>query len=347
MAIGALRVEQVDTRDDAAMHAAYVIHRAAYTAEHPDDPLPTEPEVLARAAAREESHRLEFWLVREEGRPVATFQLDLPMADNQDLAELDLAVDPPEQGRGLGRAVLAAALDRVSALGRHQVIAQVNEPADGSTNRAMRFAAAAGATRSLGEMRRVLDLTALDLPRLAELRREAEGVSSAYDLVGWTGPCPDDLVDGYAALLGRMSTDAPMGGLDIEAEHWDVARVRERDAIMTAQGRTAVATSARHLDSGALVAYTDVVVTRHDPPNAFQWDTLVHRDHRGHRLGLLVKLANLDRLRATAPQAVRVHTWNADENSHMLAINVAMGFQPAQRESAWRLDLPRSKDSES
>ena len=35
-----------------------------------------------------------------------------------------------------------------------------------------------------------------------------------------------------------------------------------------------------------------------------------------------------------------MHTWNADENTYMIAINEAMGFVVAQRESAWRLDLP-------
>ena len=63
------------------------------------------------------------------------------------------------------------------------------------------------------------------------------------------------------------------------------------------------------------------------------------REHRGHRLGALVKVANLERLLAEAPDARRVHTWNADENTHMNAINDAMGFVPRQRESIWRLDL--------
>src|SRR4029453_2343349 len=103
----------------------------------------------------------------------------------------------------------------------------VNEPADGPPNRAMRFAAAAGATRSLGEVRRALDLTALDTDRLATLRAEAEKASDGYELVSWTNPCPDDLVDDFAALYARMSTDAPLGDLDIEPEHWDADRIRE------------------------------------------------------------------------------------------------------------------------
>ena len=114
--------------------------------------------------------------------------------------------------------------------------------------------------------------------------------------------------------------------------------------MMAGQQRIAVATAARERSSGRLVAYSDLAWTRHDPENAFQWDTLVLREHRGHRLGALVKVAKLERLLAEAPDARRVHTWNADENTHMVAINAAMGFAPAQRESAWRLDLPRQNN---
>jgi GNAT superfamily N-acetyltransferase len=280
-------------------------------------------------------------MLRDGGVPIGVYELELPLADNLDLVELSLAVAPEHQHRGHGRVLLSHALRRIAELGRHQVIASVNEPADGSQNRPMRFAAAAGASRSLGEMRRTLDLRALDLGRLAELRADAERAADGYQLVCWTGPCPDELVDGYAALVARMSTDAPMGGLDIEPEHWDAARIREREQVMATQGRTKVATVARLGSHGPLVAFTDVCTTRHDPANAFQWDTLVLREHRGHRLGALVKLANLQLLRAEAPEALRVHTWNADENTFMVSINEAMGFVPAQRESAWRLDLPR------
>ena len=49
----------------------------------------------------------------------------------------------------------------------------------------------------------------------------------------------------------------------------------------------------------------------------------------------------LELLRREAPQARYLHTWNADDNGYMIAINEQLGFRPAQRESAWRLDLPR------
>ena len=336
-----VQIEQVDVHDEAGVGAHHEVLSAAYHAESPDHPLPTVPEVLALVRSEREAVRTELWLMRVDGRPVGTYRLDLPQLDNTDLVEVELGIHPQHQHRGHGRRLCEHVTQRSRELHRHQIVAEVYEPADGSQNRAMRFAEATGARRSLGEMRRVLDLAVVDRARLAALRAEAESRSQAYQLVAWTGPCPDDLVDGYAALIGRMSTDAPMGDLHIEPEHWDAARVRERDTVMAAQGRLCMATAARLGPDGPLVAYTDIVTTRHDPPNAFQWDTIVLREHRGHRLGALVKVANLERLLVEAPDARRVHTWNADENTYMVAINAAMGFAPAQRESAWRLDLPR------
>ena len=58
-------------------------------------------------------------------------------------------------------------------------------------------------------------------------------------------------------------------------------------------------------------------------------DTLVAKAHRGHRLGMLVKVLNLRRLQKDHPEVELVVTFNAVENDHMLAINVALGFRAA------------------
>jgi hypothetical protein len=69
-----------------------------------------------------------------------------------------------------------------------------------------------------------------------------------------------------------------------------------------------------------------VWVTAGQPHLAIQGDTLVLREHRGHRLGLAVKLANVRALQDELPAVTTVRTWNAESNTHMLAVNQAMGF---------------------
>lgn len=53
----------------------------------------------------------------------------------------------------------------------------------------------------------------------------------------------------------------------------------------------------------------------------------MHPAHRGHRLGLAVKLANLDALADVAPSVRRIFTGNARVNAPMIAVNDLMGFE--------------------
>ena len=54
--------------------------------------------------------------------------------------------------------------------------------------------------------------------------------------------------------------------------------------------------------------------------------TAVTRPHRGHRLGLLVKLAMLEQLAPASRRSSRIITGNTDTNQHMIAINAELGL---------------------
>ncbi len=120
--------------------------------------------------------------------------------------------------------------------------------------------------------------------------------------------------------------EAPIGDLDYEPERWDVARLREEEERARLQGRT-LFTSAALAPDGRLAGHTQLAFSRHRPHRASQWDTLVVRAHRGHRLGLALKVANLRALAAAQPQVERVDTWNAEQNGPMISVNEALGFE--------------------
>jgi hypothetical protein len=61
--------------------------------------------------------------------------------------------------------------------------------------------------------------------------------------------------------------------------------------------------------------------------------------HRGHRLGMRVKLANLEFLRRSRPKVSLINTWNAAINDHMVSINEAIGFRAVDRWREWQLEL--------
>ncbi|WP_448070509.1 hypothetical protein [Georgenia yuyongxinii] len=179
---------------------------------------------------------------------------------------------------------------------------------------------------------------ALPLPDgAAAWRAEAErAAGGGYRLVQWRHHTPEEWLHAIAVLQGRMSTDAPTGGLDLREEAWDAQRVRETDEQITRTGDGYVLTAAEHVPTGELAAFSQIMVPAHRAAVAFQYNTLVRADHRGRRLGQLVKAASLELLVAAAPHVRRVHTWNAGENAYMLAINERLGFARASTERVWQ-----------
>jgi len=168
------------------------------------------------------------------------------------------------------------------------------------------------------------------------LKADAAGkVGDAYRLVGWAGRCPDELVDAFARLRVAMA-DAPTAGLEFEAEHWDAARVREVEQRVAEGGLITLTTVAQHVASGELAGFTELQRFADREDSAFQEDTVVIAAHRGHRLGMWLKTANLRRLAEDWPNVRRIHTWNADENDHMRSINIALGFRSESAESGWQ-----------
>jgi hypothetical protein len=147
---------------------------------------------------------------------------------------------------------------------------------------------------------------------------------------------PDSWLEDRAELQRRMSTDAPLGDLQLEEEDWDAERVRGEYAVVLAMGRRVVETVARHLPTGRLVGYTQVQVSPETPTLGYQQDTLVVREHRGHALGLRLKAANTLAVMEHLPELTAIRTWNADDNAHMLAVNQRLGYAVDAHRREWQ-----------
>ena len=165
---------------------------------------------------------------------------------------------------------------------------------------------------------------------------------AGYELESWTGPTPEDRLADLALLQSRMSTDAPLGEVDYQPEEWDEDRVRDLDARRSADGRVWLTTAVRHIASDHLVGFTELNAAPEPHRPVFNHNTLVLSEHRGHRLGMLIKLENLRRLAELAPGHPAVYTWNAEENRHMLDVNEALGFAPVGYEGSWKKVLKPS-----
>lgn len=282
----------------------------------------------------------------------------IPLEDNTTTANVWIGTRADARGRGIGAALWQHALRQIQGHGRTVVQAWTTfaaEPAAADPNAlraptgsgrvpgldpSTRFAQAAGFTLEQAERHSLLDLP-VDPERLASFRAEAQQRAGAdYVLVHWRDRVPEQWLDSYCALQRSMSTDAPSAGLDWEAEVWTSERVRTSEQSLADQGMHSLVVAALHRPTGELAGYTALEIEAGKPGPVYQGTTIVRAEHRGHRLGMLLKAANLQRLAQEHPDAERVHTWNAEENDHMLSINVALGFRPAGGGAAWQLRLP-------
>ncbi|NEA34093.1 GNAT family N-acetyltransferase [Streptomyces sp. SID13031] len=276
----------------------------------------------------------EIWAVRDDGGRIAgVLYVELPQKDNTNLAALDLGVVPDRRRQGFGTVLARLGEERVAHHGRTVVQCMVHSPL-GEETAGRAFARAHGLTVGISDMHRILQLP-LEESFLEELAAEVAEHHRDYRLVSWQDRCPDDLVDGYAALEGTFLTEAPMGELEVEAEVWDAARVRFREEQARAQGRNSCVTVAIAPD-GTLVGQTELFFPGHDQVNAFQSGTLVARAHRGHRLGLALKARNHLELQRSHTERRILHTWNAEVNTAMNAVNERLGFVPVELTEEWQ-----------
>jgi GNAT superfamily N-acetyltransferase len=316
--------------DDAAMRTDHVAL--------PADPMSELAPVLAGPLSGKD---VELWLAVAEGRDVGCAKLTLALHDNRHVAVLDVVVDPPSRGVGIGRRLVDAMLGRVRELGRTVVQSEVSRPIDAAAEPGAptRLAQSVGATHADTELRRMLDLSEQEPPGLVAALAAAQRKAEGYTIVRWVDHAADaDLAD-LAALMVVMSTDAPHGDLDVEPEIWDAARYRANEADAAARGRRRFAVAAREDATGRLVGFSDIGVNLTVPEVGYQWDTLVHGEHRGHRLGLLMKQANLEQLRSVSPQTRFINTWNGIDNTPMVSVNEALGYRPMEVMEEWQLRL--------
>ena len=289
-----------------------------------------------------------IWVVVVDGSIVGRVGVDIPHEEGSRSAYWLVELLRSHHGRGIGTAAYELVEQAARDHGRTvlQSWAQHTEAPGprleaptgfGSIprDRAARFYLANGYSLEQIERRSDLDLreSAADIDRLLA---EAEKAAVGYRVVQWMAPTPEEYREGFAWMKSRMSTDAPAAGMEFDEQVWDADRVERHDSRWIDAGMTAQVTAAQHIESGRLVAFNELVIGADRTRPTHQEDTLVLKEHRGHKLGQLVKCAGLASWRTVAPDSPKGITYNAEENRPMLDINEAIGFRPVAYEGAWK-----------
>lgn len=336
--------------DEAGLFRSFVdVRNEIYREINGDADEDVLPEQLRAALADETDELMRRWLIVDEGSVVGRIGLDLPLEEGSHIAFWLVELLEHVWGRGIGHAALEFAEQWAHAHGRTVLQSGATHPERtgprlpsptgyGSVPRdhAARFFLRHGYTLQQVERYSALPLDAGTYAQVARLLDDARRAAAGYRVVQWCIPTPPEHAAGYAWMKSRMITDTPSAAIEYDEEVWDAARLARHEEPYLSAGVTMQVTAARDEASGQLVAFNELVTGTSPGSAGHQQDTLVLKEHRGHRLGMLVKCAGLLSWRDIAPDSPRVHTYNAEENRPMLDINEAIGFRPVSYSGLWK-----------
>ena len=253
--------------------------------------------------------------------PVGTAVVHTSTYDNLDLAWLDVRIHPAHRRQGLGTAALEAAYDVCREMKRDLI------GLDGWESDATRgFTKATGFDQKSQSINRRQFLAEVPADGIAQLYAAADEVAVDYELMRFDGHTPDELMDDVARMSAAIN-DAPLDDLEIEDEVYSPDRIRAYEQAQIESGFRFHRVVARHRGTGELAGHTVVTVDTERPELGDQHDTAVAREHRGHRLGVLLKADMVRWLAEDEPQLATIDTWNAESNDHMIGVNELLGYR--------------------
>jgi GNAT superfamily N-acetyltransferase len=291
-----------------------------------------------------------LFAARVDGRIVARAMYETASNGGEDVVWLGVQVLPEFRRRGIGTA-LSELLETMAAEDHRSkiIVYTVSKEAPGERVEAptgfgsvprdgaeVQFLLSRGYTLEQVERGSRLALPVDDDDLRGLLDAAAAAAGDDYAVHFWLDRTPERWRDDLAVLLTRMSTDAPTAGLEEPEDPWTAERLLDEEKRRESSPRTALTAAALHIPSGRLVGFTELNVPIELDRPVEQGDTLVLKEHRGHRLGMLLKVANLRALQDELPGHPAIITFNAEENRHMLDVNEAVGFVPIGYEGAWK-----------
>ncbi len=276
-------------------------------------------------------------LLDEAGEAVGSLGLHVPVHDNLQLVEAHLMLHPGFPGQGHEELLLDELVRRTLALGRTTL--WVGTADDDRVLSA--FLTRHGFTLGSRDARRHQVLAEVDAAEIDRLEQDAAEHARDYVLERLDPPYDDTLLAELIAVTAAIN-DAPMGALTFEDEVYDLDRMRDGELARVLRGDRVHRVVARHRRTGEVAGHTYLAVRPWAPREAYQHDTAVARDHRGHRLGVALKIEMMRWLAEVEPRLEVVATWNNVENTPMIRVNEALGYRLSKTFATYQrqLDAP-------
>ena len=265
---------------------------------------------------------------------VGVLAVDLPTRDNLHLVWAEILVHPDHRRRGHGSAIMSEAMRRTRDAGRNTIWVGTAEDDQG----ARKFVEGFGFSYASHDARRRQVLADVDQAEVQRLWGAAQRKAADYCLERLQLPTADEVLGELVEVTAAIN-DAPMGDLTYEDEKFDLQRLRDFETALMGRGERAYRVIARHRQTGEVGGHTVVATHPLRPEIAGQGDTAVARQHRGHRLGLLLKIDMMRWLADAEPHLKIIQTWNNAENRFMINVNEALGYRLSRVFNMYELRL--------
>jgi len=320
----------------AQVTAVASIEEAARQVDDPDA-FPLIPEMLAgqmRYGWDLEPPENYLYTPEDASDPVGALAVELPTRDNLHLVWANIRVHPDHRRRGHGSAIMNEALRLAREADRSTIWVGTAEDDQG----ARRFVEGFGFAYASHDARRRQVLAEVDQTEIQRRWEMAAAAASDYRLERLRPPISDEVLSELVEVTAAIN-DAPMGELTYEDERFDLQRLRDLETAARGRGDRVYRVIARHRTTGEVGGHTVVLTHPLQPEIGVQGDTAVARHHRGHRLGLLLKIDMMHWLAEVEPQLKIIETWNNVDNNFMINVNEALGYRLSRIFNMYELKL--------
>jgi GNAT superfamily N-acetyltransferase len=333
---------RIEAHDRAAIAQLTDFYNAARPVDDPDAPAAVASIVAGDLAYGWDLDPDEtyFYYSGTEDEPVGVLAVDMPKRDNRNLVWAAITVHPEHRRKGHGSAMMKEVFRRAAEADRSLIWAGLAADDAGGKAFLERF----GFAYANHDARRRQVLADVDRTALDRLFTEAAPHATAYRLERLSPPYSEQLLSELVDVTAAIN-DAPMGDLTFEDEFFDLARLKDLETARGGRGERVYRVVARHAETGEIGGHTEVLVNPARPQFGVQADTAVARTHRGHRLGLLLKIDMLRWLAEAEPQLTIIETWNQADNDYMIRVNEKLGYRINRVFDTYELNLATRHDN--
>lgn len=338
-----MEIIEFNAGDPDLIDRAFALLTAAHDADTPENPDLPERFFRTLFTHTFPGRKRHWFAAVKDGLAVGYARANFFTDENRELAMIEVVVHPDHRRQGIGTALLAHVERFCAENGRTTLITGTPVFWEGGPERAEIGAQALerrGYSRALTTVNRRSPIDPLGADE--ENRRFTEALAKAgeaYELRQWIGPVPEDLLDTMCRMESMIISEIPLGELDFEPEQVSPEKLRAKEAVYAAEGRSWSHAVAVERATGEVRAWTEVAVDEGAERDGFQGITIVDPAHRGHRLGLLLKIANLRQLREHFPTIEYIWTDNADVNAPMIAINELLKYTTVDANAEYQKKL--------